>query len=346
MMDRFRPRRPESLGLIANYDCTNRCAHCLYACSPAAPSPPPVEQLERLVDAIAAAAPEAPLHVGGGEPLLHPERLERVVRRMRGAGLTLEYVETNGFWVRRSGARALLERLRDAGCRRLLLSISPFHNEFLPADRVREAAALIYEVFGPDGLFAWHAAYMPYLETVDPARTVPFDAYAAAFEPISLIHQLQNVIYLHPAGRAAPTFARYLPRRPAAAFRGHPCAAALASPIHAHVDPDGRYLTGFCAGIQVGDRAAFDLAGLVRDGVALELHPILARLVTGGLGALLDHGAALGFVPLATGYVSACHVCLHLRSFLRAHPDAEPATELAPDFFYEDLAPAFPGEQR
>ena len=43
---------------------------------------------------------------------------------------------------------------------------------------------------------------------------------------------------------SALTFARHLPRSPAAAFRGQRCAAPLSSSLHAHVDYEGRYLTG------------------------------------------------------------------------------------------------------
>jgi hypothetical protein len=33
-MSRFRPERANSIGIILQYECTYRCAHCLYACRP------------------------------------------------------------------------------------------------------------------------------------------------------------------------------------------------------------------------------------------------------------------------------------------------------------------------
>ena len=77
----------------------------VYACRPGLREEVRAESLDRILDSIARAAPDADLHLGGGEPFLHMDRLVRTVRGIRGRGLALEYVETNGFWVRREDAR-------------------------------------------------------------------------------------------------------------------------------------------------------------------------------------------------------------------------------------------------
>ena len=180
-MSRFRPERANSIGIILHYECTYRCAHCLYACRPGLNERIRGEDLDLLVDAIHRACPTSYLHIGGGEPFAHIDRLLAVLEQIRRRGLFLEYAETNGFWVTRQDARDRLLRVRRAGCPRLLLSITPFHNAFLSCrDNVR-AYEMIVDVFGPAGIFPWHPAYYPFLERVDPGRPVPFDEYARHF---------------------------------------------------------------------------------------------------------------------------------------------------------------------
>jgi len=337
-MTRFRPLPAGSIGLILQYECTFRCEHCLYACRPGLQEDLRPETLDRLLDAVAAAVPGAVLHLGGGEPFLRMDRLVRAVEGVRGRGLELEYVETNGFWARQPGARGRLERVRQAGCGCLLLSISPFHNAFLSCRDSREAYRMIVDVFGPRGIFPWHPDHYAFLERVAPERPVAFSEYARHFSPRELLHQLTGINYLHPAGRAAWTLARLTERRPAGAFAGKTCREELSSPVHAHVDPEGRYLTGFCSGIQIGDREAFRLEALFREGISLDGHPLLRLLVLGSLGDLLDHAAGLGFRPDPAGYVSACHLCGHIRLWLFDHlPPEERPPELAPAFFYDEL---------
>ncbi len=93
--------------------------------------------------------------------------------------------------------------------------------------------------------------------------------------------QLTRIIYLHPAGRASPSFGPFLGRRPAGSYDRKRCGEELSSPTHAHVDPYGHYLTGFCTGLQIGDEEAFDLERLYREGILLPDYPILEMLVQG-----------------------------------------------------------------
>lgn len=341
-MSRFRPERADSIGVIVHYTCTHRCAHCLYACRPGLEEAIPPDAFDRLLASIERGCPQASLHVGGGEPFLHMGRLLSVLEGIRRRGLFLEYVETNGFWIRRRVADDWLPAVRAAGCSRLLLSISPFHNAFLSCRDNRRAYARILRTFGPDGIFAWHPAFYPYLERVAPDRPVPFGEYVGHFSAGEIAHQLTGIIYLHPAGRAAVTFAPLLGRRPVEAFLGKHCRPELSSPVHAHVDPSGHYLTGFCSGLQIGAGSAFDLDRLFTEGIDLTAFPILQRLIEGGLGDLYRFAQAKGFRSDPSGYVSACHLCGHIRTWIYhgLDPEERPA-ELAPGFFYEEMHPLF-----
>jgi hypothetical protein len=300
------------------------------------------EDLGRLIDAVHRACPTAYLHIGGGEPFLHIDRLVAVVDEIRRRGLFLEYAETNGFWVTRADARDWLTRVQHAGCPRLLLSISPFHNAFLSCrDNVR-AYEMIVDVFGQEGIFPWHPAYYSFLERVDPNRPVPFEAYVRHFSREEIASQITRIIYIHPAGRAGLAFGPFLGRRPAEAYAKKHCSQELSSPTHAHVDPHGHYLTGFCTGLQIGHREAFDLERLFREGILLADYPILEMLVQGTVGALHLFAEGLGFRPARDGYVSACHLCGHIRTWLYHRlPEEKRPAELAPGFFYEEMGRLF-----
>lgn len=127
-MERLTIGRLCSGGVITNYDCVSRCGHCLYNCGP-----------HREKDYLAAAAAERifariaelgcrAVHIGGGEPLLAPEKLIEVLRAAGRCGVSIDYVETNSAWFKDPDrADHMLKRLQEAGAHTLLISISPFH---------------------------------------------------------------------------------------------------------------------------------------------------------------------------------------------------------------------------
>jgi hypothetical protein len=135
--------------------------------------------------------------------------------------------------------------------------------------------------------------------------------------------------------RAAYFLADHLPCRPAEALPHHDCAGALASPIHAHVDFKGNYLTGFCSGLRLGDAEGFSLAHLYQEGVRLSRFPILALLVSHGVKGLYEHALGAGYSPRGEGYVFPCHLCLDIRIYL--YFNEAQYEEFYPDFFYETL---------
>ena len=342
-MNRFRPEQADSLGIILHYQCPFRCAHCLYACHPGLGPEEGLQNLDRVLDAIAAACPEALLHVGGGEPFLHRERLIHVLRGIQDRGLILEYVETNGFWTKRPEAQKLLEEVREAGCSCLLLSISPFHNAFLSCRDNQQAYRMIVDIFGPQGIFPWHPRHYPFLERVAPERPVPFEEYAQHFSGPEIRNQLTRINYLHLAGRAAANLSSWFDPLPPEAFLKKKCRPELSSPVHAHVDPQGHYLTGFCSGLQIGNQEGFHLKALFREGIPLEEYPLLEMLTQDHLGDLYSHAERQGFLADPKGYISACHLCGHIRTWLyrRIPPEKRPR-ELAPEFFYEEMSRLLP----
>lgn len=91
-------KRLISGGLITNYYCSSRCAHCLYACSP--------RWEKRYIDAETTTQNFRKIkelggqgvHIGGGEPFLNFEGLLAVLEMARSQGVHIDYVETNSSW--------------------------------------------------------------------------------------------------------------------------------------------------------------------------------------------------------------------------------------------------------
>jgi len=312
-------------GLVLGYRCPSRCRHCLYGCGPHRNDgePPDTASLERILDLLAERAPRAALHIGGGEPFLNVDRLEHAISGMRKRGLGLEYVETNASWVRDvAHGEQVLARLAEAGLSQVLISLSPFHAEFVPPAKttalIRAASSAL-----PSGAFIWIPAFLAELQEVPAEQRMDLDALLAR-EGDAYARALAARYSLVPAGRAG----RYLHKHGARFAWSHlldraPCRERLADTTHFHVDGEGRYVPGLCAGIGVP-------LSEVPGELALERYPVLDALVSHGLRGLVEMARKAGFEPQAT-YSSPCDLCCDARRtlFAQGYP------ELGPSGFYD-----------
>jgi hypothetical protein len=328
------PARPRFLGVILTSRCTARCGHCLYFCS--------TERTERLLPADLApllrdvgrlAHPPPSVHIGGGEPCLLPEATAEVVRLVLEAGLRLDFVETAGGWS--ASPPQVLTRLlmlREAGLTNLLISTSPFHQEFASPAAIRRFMRVATAVFGPDRIVYNTSDLLEDVERISRARPLPFADYVAAvgFDHARSMLDRGN-LPLNLAGRAAITLRRYLPRRPADTW-SEDCERWLLHSRSWHIDAGPRIHTGYCAGITYrveGDLQSWYTAFPGAD------YPVTGVLVSGGLAALLAFAVSVcGFVPDPDGYVSACDACQHARLALWRRGGYP---ELGPDGFYAEL---------
>jgi hypothetical protein len=336
MMEYFKPLPAQSVGLITNYGCTFKCAHCLYCASPNIAEDIQNAPLEELVQQIDHALGPIPLHIGGGEPLIYFDRIRHLLAVLRKTEIVVEYVETNGSSFINERRKKLLA-LQNEGLERLLVSISPFHNAFINLAKIKAIIRDILELYGTNGLFPWHPGYLAFLERFSPRETVAVDDYFSRFSRAEVRHQLTSIMYIHPGGRAAYFLARHLPLYPVETVLEKNCRESLASPVHAHLDYGGNYLTGFCSGLRIGKEVGFSLETLYHRGISLSQYPILEILVHGGIKDLYQHALNVGYKPLE-GFVSSCHLCLDIRRHLYFHEAKYP--ELYPDFFYEELGVA------
>jgi hypothetical protein len=326
-MARFQIKRLISGGLVTNYHCPSRCRHCLYNCSPSRSEdfidPDTAQAVFQTVRAMGCGS----LHIGGGEPLLNPDGLARVLERMRRTGADLDYVETNGSWFRdASSATAMLRELRGQGLHTLLVSISPFHNERIPADRI--AGAL--EAAGQAGVrvLPWVQDFWRDLRAFDPKRPHSLREYRERFGEDYPLRILRRY-WIHFGGRALEAFRPYLPgKSPGEILAENPgCSRELMSTGHFHIDLYGSYIPGLCSGLAIGMR---DLGHPLPE----RKHPLLTTLFERGVAGLLELAERdWGYAPQRTRYLNACDLCTEIRAFLVRSGYADSA-ELRPVEFY------------
>ncbi|MFH1415753.1 MAG: radical SAM protein [Elusimicrobiota bacterium] len=342
----FKPAPADSAGLITNYRCTNTCAHCLYGSSPCVEEQVSPETLKEIIRNIKREIPHCSIHIGGGEPFLDFDLLGSTVETVLQNGLCLEYVETNGILLSGQDSRDKLLALRRLGLKCILLSISPFHNEFISIEDSKKIFSLITDIFGNDGIFPWHPAYYDFIKQTACTLTSDINEYFSFFSAEEIYRQLTNVIYIHPAGRAAFVFRDFIGGFPAAGYFSKNCAGEASSPTHAHIDYAGNYCAGFCSGLTIGQEAGCDLGELYRRGIDLEEYPILDILINRTLGDLFEYTLERGFTEKKSKdkseekYSSSCHLCMHLRTFLYFRFPGK-YKELASGLFYEDMKERF-----
>ena len=322
-------KRLFSGGLIVNYNCTSRCGHCLYACSPQRDKdyidPARAEDCLRAVKALGCGS----VHVGGGEPFINTDGLAAVLEAARSAKVGIEYVETNSSWFKDPGsAREVLAGLRQSGLKRLLISISPFHNEHIPFYKVKG----VIEACRQTGLdiFPWIPQFYPEVESFDDARPHPLAEYAERFGR-DYLQKITGRYWVHFGGRAAYTFSEIFECLPwPDLLSRHPRGCGeLLDVSHFHVDLYGQYVPGLCSGLSM----ALEDLGRPLDP---DKYVLLNILFESGIKGLFESARRdYGFAPQEK-YLNKCHFCLDIRRYL-ALKVAREFPELSPKGFYTSL---------
>lgn len=320
--------RLASGGVVANYHCVSECGHCLYNCGPHRPrdylEKNQAETIFRRITALGCRS----VHIGGGEPLLHPEKLTAVLEAAGRAGMRIDYVETSSAWfTEEEQAVSVLERLRAAGLDTLLVSISPFHNARIPFTRVRG----VIDACRRAGLqvFPWVNAFVRDLDRLGAERPHAMAEFEAVLGP-DYLRRIPERYWIHLGGRALDTFRPVMPRHGVEAILARSpatCARALKDTSHFHIDLYGSYIPGLCAGLAI---AMEDLG----DPLPKSRYPLIHVLTTAGIRGLYAYaGRRHGYTPRRDAYLTHCDLCTEIRHFLFRQEDA-PYPELAPHGFY------------
>jgi len=325
-------RRLASGGVITNYYCVSRCAHCLYNSSPrrdkAYLDPDLAETIFRQIAAHGCRS----VHIGGGESFLDPEGLIRVATAARDAGMGIDYIETNSAWfVDTAQAIALLGELKASGVHTLLVSISPFHNAHIPYTRVKGVINACRQA----GLnvFPWVNAFVRDLTRLDETKPHPMQDFESAFGP-DYLRRIPDRYWIHLGGRALTTFRDVYASHDARHILANSppsCAQALSDTSHFHIDLYGNYIPGLCAGL------AFSMADLGRP-LAPDKYPLLECLAAGGIQGFWNLATTqYNYAPQRETFLNHCDLCTDIRHFLwQARPGV--FAELAPAGFYEELS--------
>ncbi|MFC1569994.1 radical SAM protein [bacterium] len=322
-------------GIILSYQCSNQCRHCLYACAPDCCEWMTENNIDQILEGIAGHRKFLNgLHFAGGEPFIKPDLLEYAIRKAVSLSLPIAYVETNGFWCRqKDSALALMQRMKDAGLQSILVSCSPFHQEFIPFESVQNAVHIAEQVFGPSGVLIYTSYFYDQLSNIHPKQPLPFELYIDAIGEEKASMAFATEYGLIPNGRAATQLAYLYDHRPASAYFGETCKRELSSPHHIHIDLYGHYIAGLCAGIVLGDGRNLDV---LYQGVELNDKPVLQCLVEGGVEALYQWAVKnYKYQEDLKGYIAKCHLCLDIRRHLLA--SGQKFQELAPEEFYSHL---------
>ncbi|MBM4018217.1 MAG: radical SAM protein [Planctomycetes bacterium] len=297
-------------GLLATDWCPAQCRHCYESAGPGGTRWMTVDAAAGHLAALArlGAAAEG-IHIGGGEPFGDFDRLLAIVRAARQAGLAgIGYVETNAFWATDADdVRRRLAALAQAGMMQISISADPYHQEFVPPERVRLLYEAARDVLGPAGVRArrWKWLHAP--------RDV------AAMPEHGRMELFREFLARYPermTSRCAERLSALAERVPADALPADGCRAALLEAGHVHIDPDGWVYPGTCAGIVLG-RAAPEQP---LDRLLAAWHPadspLVAALAEGGPRRLAQAAAGHGFAPDAAGYAGKCHLCWRVRRHL------------------------------
>lgn len=267
------------------------------------------------------------VHIGGGEPLLNPDKLVDVLRVAASTGVGIDYVETNSAWfVDPAHAEGVLEQLRSAGVTTLLVSISPFHNAFIPYDRVNGVIEACRK-FGMQ-VFPWVNAFVRDLTRLDIHQTHTMDEFEDVFG-IGYLERIADRYWIHLGGRALQTFSGVYPTFPVKQIlerHGQGCLRPLSDTTHFHIDLHGNYVPGLCAGLAI----EMDDLG---DKLPCGKYPLLEQLACAGIRGLFRLAEDFGYRPLRSGYLNHCDLCTDIREYLW-QLEGHDFAELAPNGFY------------
>lgn len=314
--------RPISGGLITNYYCTSQCRHCLYFCSPTWEKhymdPETATEIIGHLNGLGCRS----VHIGGGEPFLDSDGLEKVLQAFRAGGMGLEYVETNSSWYRnREQAETTLRRLKKAGLSTILVSVSPFHNEFIPLQKIEGVMSAAAQA--GVAVFPWVDGFLSDLRAFDETATHSLEEYKKRYGR-DYVETIPSRYWVTMRGRALKTYAPYMKKISLENLlaRGGGGCSELFDTTHFHVDLFGNYVPGLCTGLSCYHRDV---------GTPLDKnqYPFLVILMTEGIGGLYQAAAETYGFEAAPAYVSKCELCYDIRRFLVAEkgvgsPDLQP----------------------
>jgi len=316
---------PHYSGIIMNYVCTAECRHCMFLSSPSCPknfiTP---EMSEHLADLLEKAGTSS-VHIGGGEPFMNFPALCTLIRALNRHGIGVDYIETNAFWAKEEPIiRERLSKLRTLGVTTIMVSVDPFHIEFVPLERPLRLCRIMNDM--DFDYFIWQDRYLRRFlrNRIDQSKTYTKEELQEILGK-NYITDTASEYGLGMNGRALSIAGEIYPNRPAEEWlTSEPC-PSLPDVCHCHLDLYGNIVPSGCPGLAA---EAEDYLNERFDG---DKYPVMVRLISGGTRKLYEYAMEKGFVPSPEGYPTKCAFCYAVRRYL--HKNA-PSPDLAPDESY------------
>ena len=296
--------------LDVTYKCSSQCQHCIFGSSPRKGGLMTVEDARTyLAETKALGLTGRDVIVTGGEALLFYPRILDIIRAAADLGMApIRCVQSNGSWCTSDElTRHRLAELRDAGLGGMFFSADPFHQQFVPIERVRRGVRIAEEVFGPEQVH------------VSSSRS-----YMDAPAVVSVAEYIEKLRGSPPVmvARAAWALADHMPKIPLDEILEMKCRGGRqdidpSSVWQINVDAYGCVSSWVCSGILLGNAHETPFAEIVSR--PLNEQPALVQdLVERGPGAMLGMAEEHGFRP-KDRYVSKCHLCWDIREAIHTH---------------------------
>lgn len=313
--------------LLYTYRCTIACRHCCFNCAGQRPdihmtTPQAVAHLESLHQL------GRVIHVAGGEAMIYWDDLQDVLAASAERGCQPHFIETNCSFASTDAVVAQrLDVLARWGVVGLLFSADPFHQAFVPPDRVLRVRRLATERFGAGNVWG---------PGIPDHQVADFPAIAADE------NRLADYVRAHPpvlVGRAQRELRGHFPQHPLAALPGgarwrDPCPGPDCAVVfdkariwELHIDPYDNIQTN--CGVVLGNARRTPIIEVLRRGPA-EANAIVRLLAREGPVGLARFAHRVhGYVVPETA-CTKCDLCCTVRRFLRPfYPDI-----LGPDEVY------------
>lgn len=317
-------------GIMTNYDCTVRCAHCRHNASPTRKggfiSPQMLTKIIAKLEKLNCNS----VHIEGGEPFLYPDQLIEAVKLINKSNIHLEHIVTNCSWYQnQKDTRDLLMVLKKHGLGRLLVKVSPFQNESIPLKKVQNVAK-VAEQLGIN-VMVWDNEVYPEVSSFDVSKTHSLNKYLKKYGE-GYMKKLASCFNVTFAGRSFKAYDQYLSKYtvPDLFRQNSGCAYDFPTAIHFHVDMHGNFVFSHTNGVTI------HIDDLEKD-LDPKKYPFLSILINGGVESLYKYAVSkYNYQSNPNGYISKCHLCYDLRRFLVVDqkidsPDLQPV-----DFYIEN----------
>lgn len=310
---------------MLSYYCSNACRHCLYRCSPKRPDEWITPEMTDRILSVLKREPLYDIHLAGGEATVRFDLLLETTRACKAKEVNLSYLETNAFWCKdRDETQAKFQELKKAGMPGILVSASPFHNEFTPFTYTQNAVEAGREVFGHHNVLVWlPSIYDALAQMPNPDKPHSLKEFCKFFGMTQWDPKLPQCYNLIPGGRAVEALRRCYPLLPASTFRKDRCNERLISTSHFHIDLYGDLFTGSCAGLSAGN------VDNLHPQITSESFPVLHTLMKSGPCTLMKMAQSEhNYEEREEGYAGKCDLCYDVRKHLAkngAFPSLKPA---------------------